>query len=393
LRSRPESARECILESLSKLNQYILRESYAGYDPYDALLSPLFSLPIFRSWRLPRFAGQQIVKRLPVNVRPLLGIRKHCNPVSYALCLQGYTYLASALPDRKDVYQKEAQFCLDEIKRLQTKGYSGACWGYDFDWQGRYTKIPAWTPTVVTTGFVTNALFEYYSTAHKEGAFTLCHSSAQFVSHDLHKLWKGNTFCYSYSPLDTQAVFNATMHGARLLVQVYSVTGESGLLEEAQKAVRFVVNHQHSDGSWTYSTGDPRKWIDNFHTAYVLDCLHDYRQLSHDDEVEASLDRGFQFYRENFFQSDGSPKYYHHSVYPIDATAAAQSIMTLARFRHIKLAEQVALWMIGNMQHGDGFFYYQRHRLYTNKIAYMRWSNAWMFAALSYLLSKTNDLV
>jgi len=30
-----------------------------------------------------------------------------------------------------------------------------------------------------------------------------------------------------------------------------------------------------------------------------------------------------------------------------------------------------------------GYFYYQKHRFYTNKISYMRWSQAWMLLAIS----------
>ena len=32
--------------------------------------------------------------------------------------------------------------------------------------------------------------------------------------------------------------------------------------------------------------------------------------------------------------------------------------------------------------------YYQKHKSYTNQINYMRWSQSWMFAALSYYVAK-----
>lgn len=69
----------------------------------------------------------------------------------------------------------------------------------------------------------------------------------------------------------------------------------------------------------------------------------------------------------------------------VDSTAAAQAILTLSRFGDIERASHVAVWMIENMQHPSGYFYYQKHRLWTNRISYMRWSNAWMLAALSSL--------
>ena len=35
------------------------------------------------------------------------------------------------------------------------------------------------------------------------------------------------------------------------------------------------------------------------------------------------------------------------------------------------------------MRSPHGYFYYQRHRLFTNRIPYIRWSNAWIFRGLS----------
>jgi len=43
--------------------------------------------------------------------------------------------------------------------------------------------------------------------------------------------------------------------------------------------------------------------------------------------------------------------------------------------------------MIENMQGPDGAFYFQKNKYFTNKIPYMRWSQAWAFHALTeYLL-------
>ncbi|MFK7779187.1 MAG: hypothetical protein QM501_13860 [Gimesia sp.] len=53
------------------------------------------------------------------------------------------------------------------------------------------------------------------------------------------------------------------------------------------------------------------------------------------------------------------------------------------------LAEKIAQWAIDNMQDKKrGYFYYQKTRFYTNKIPYIRWSQAWMFYALALLLKE-----
>jgi hypothetical protein len=383
-----------IRDAVIKLEDYILRGNYRGYDPFDALTSPLFSLPIFRSNKIARLGAQQVLKRLPINFRQCLAIRKGYNPVTFGLCLQAFTYLREAFNENKEFYEEQIQFLVGELVRLQSKGYSGACWGYDFDWEARYSKIPAYMPTVVATGIMSNALFENYRITGNKSSFELCESASHFILKDLRRTYEDDTFCFSYSPMDREVVYNATMKGARLLAQVYSVTKAPELKEVTRNTVRFAMKNQKTDGSWRYSKGDAQTWVDNFHTGYILDCLDEYIKSTGDKEFQNNLAKGINFYITNFLKNNEIPKYYNNSVYPVDSTAAAQTILTLTRFGFADLAVKIALWMINNMQDKRGFFYYQKHRFHTNKIPYMRWSNAWMFTALAYLLrnlEKTND--
>ena len=50
------------------------------------------------------------------------------------------------------------------------------------------------------------------------------------------------------------------------------------------------------------------------------------------------------------------------------------------------LAEKVLKWTVKNMQDRKGYFFYQLKKGISSKISYMRWSNAFMFCALSYYL-------
>ena len=57
------------------------------------------------------------------------------------------------------------------------------------------------------------------------------------------------------------------------------------------------------------------------------------------------------------------------------------------RFDEYKeLANKVLEWAIKNMQDKKGYFYYQLKKGISSKISYMRWSNAFMFNAMSHYL-------
>ncbi|MGD9931957.1 MAG: hypothetical protein AB7U05_18200, partial [Mangrovibacterium sp.] len=104
-----------------------------------------------------------------------------------------------------------------------------------------------------------------------------------------------------------------------------------------------------------------------------------------------NIEKGFEFYIKSFFLEDGTPKYYHNRVYPIDIHCPAQLFVTLHRLNrfeeHRELAGKVIQWTIENMQDKKGYFYYQIKRGFSSKIPYMRWSNAFMFYAMSYWMN------
>lgn len=377
-----------IKESIKQLQCYIENENYSGYDPYDALKSPLFNIPILSSNKLLRFGIQQIVKRSLINLRPILKISKGHNPVTLGLCVQAYGYLSQLYIERKEEYMLKAENLINELENLIASGYSGACWGYDFPWEARYTKISGYQPTVVATGIITNALFEYYKISNNQKAIELCMSSANFILKDLNRTFKNSLFCFSYSPFDKLTVFNASMKGVRLLSQVYSVTKDDNLKQIARKAVNFVVNYQNSNGSWYYGVKNISKSIDNYHTGYVLDCLDEYIKNTGDDSLKESLEKGYRYYVSNYFENNGSPKFYNNRLYPVDCTSGSQSILTLTRFRNYMQAKRTAIHLINNMQNPTGYFYFRKYKYFTNKSSFMRWSNAWMFCALTYFLYK-----
>ena len=47
----------------------------------------------------------------------------------------------------------------------------------------------------------------------------------------------------------------------------------------------------------------------------------------------------------------------------------------------IELAKNVSEYIIKQMQHEKGYFYFRKFKLYSIKTSFMRWSNAWMFVA------------
>jgi len=379
-------------EAFRILHNYCVEEGYKGYDPYDGLNSTVFrSLPLLNRNKYARLVWIQFFKLFPLNLRKLVGIKKEYNPKALGLFLSGYCNLSEMRAGND--YSDKISFLHKQLLSLISLNWSGACWGYNFDWQAKAFYQPKHTPTVVATSFISNAFLDAYELTEFPEYLEIARSSCDFIIKDLNRTWDSNgDFAFSYSPLDNSVVFNASLLASRLLARVYEKTKEDNLLSIARKSVSFCCNHQKTDGSWSYGTADFHRWIDNFHTGYNLECISDYMKFSGDKSYENNLRKGFDYYINTFFTEKGISKYYNNSVYPVDIHAPAQLVITLSKLNKFEeyraLLENVLGWTIENMQSPKGYFYYRKNRFYKSRISYMRWAQAWMFYALSeYLLN------
>ena len=379
--------------------QWCRGQGFAGYDPYDALNSRWFQATPLKRSRWARLAWTQFHKRSPVNFRSLVGIPRERNAKGIAL------FALAALAEYRRRQTKEAEIeareLLDDLMWMRLKGFKGAAWGYNFDWQSRSFFAPRGTPAIVPTAFAARALCEAAEVFGHEEYLPFARTICDFILNNLNRSEEIDMeVCFSYSPLDQTRVFNASLLAGETLAVVGRLTGEVSLGDWAMRAARFVVRRQRADGSWAYGGDDYQSWADSFHTAFILGSLS--RIIDNvgtepgalatglHDELDNALRRGYEFWKESFFLDNGWPKYYPDRLYPADAHSAASAIVTLVEMRGripgtMILADKIAQWSIENLRDSRGYFHYQRRRFYTVRIPYMRWSQAWMVYALARL--------
>ena len=379
-----------------ELFSWCREHDFAGHDPFDALNSRLFQATPLAQSRNARFIWTQLVKRSPVDVRALARVPADRNAKGIAL------FALAAIADyrrrRTEESEIQARVLMETLLSMKLDGYSGAAWGYNFDWQSRNFFAARGTATIVPTAFAARALIEgRQALQDSQDLQDQARSVCEFILRDLPRTVDNKTeLCFSYAPNSDTRIFNANLLAAEVLACAGKLTGESELLESAQRATRYVVNNQRTDGSWFYGAEPKQSWIDSFHTAYILFSLQRIINTAPSAaEFQPALERGYQFWKNNFFLAEGWPKYYHDDPYPADAHAAASAIVTLLECRTLdndaaQLAREVATWTIQHLRDSRGFFYYQRRRFYTVRKPYMRWTQAWMIYALSRLLEEQN---
>lgn len=209
------------LPSLDCLQAHIEAADFKGYDPYDALNSPVLRALSFRQ-KFVRIAFIQLLKRLPVNLRTLLLVKKDYNPKGLGLLLWGYAKLYAR--EKYPRYLERIDRLLDLLEGLKSPGCSGNGWGYNFDWQSRAFFVPKYTPTVVNSSFIGHALLDAWQMTGNERALEMALPIGDFILRDLNRHEEDGTVCFSYTPLDRYFVHNANLMAASLLIRLFKET-------------------------------------------------------------------------------------------------------------------------------------------------------------------------
>lgn len=376
-----------IHESLVRLERWVERADWKAYDTFDGLASPYARVLTFGHPFLKQ-VWQQGVRRFPVNLRPLLGIKPAMSSKGMGFFAQGYLKLYQT--HGKPEYLERMKFCLKWLAEHRSPGFRGSCWGNHFDYQHRAGNIPKGTPTIVWTGLIGHAFLDAYEATGDWSHLDIAQSICEFITQELgHDEVQDGVYLHYY-PGATHFVHNSSMIGASLLARQNHHRPNEQFARMGRLAVRWTVRHQLPNGAWYYGVGPQFKWVDSFHTGYVLEALDLYERYSGDTGYNENLRRGYKFFVETFFGEDGTPHYYDNKMRPLDIQCCSQGIQTLINLRRyhpksVETAEKVAQWTINNMQDADGHFYYRKYPFITNKTPTMHWGQATMFAALATL--------
>jgi hypothetical protein len=374
--------------SICRLSEWLERNDYRGYDTFDGL-DARFVRPLTFNSRLLQTVLQQGVRRFPLNLRPLLGVRRSHSSKGMGFLARGFIRMHQATND--PVWQDKAEFALQWLIENQSPGYSGSCWGNHFDYRSRTFYLPKGVPTVVWTALIGQAFLDAFEHFQEERYLQVAISGCDHILKDLATFADGDSLCISYIPTQNKQVHNANTLGGSLLARTYSITRNESYRTLAEKSIRYTAKYQRPDRSWYYGEAANLHWVDNFHSAYVLDCFKYYQDATGDRQFEKIMQDGYEYWKETFFLPDGTPKYYDYKTLPLDIQCCSQAIDTLVFFNDrdpesLPLARKIARWTIDNMQDDSGYFYYRRYAPWlVNKTATLHWGQATMMSALAGL--------
>jgi hypothetical protein len=362
-----------VRDVVARLRTWGEARDWAGADPYDALNAPL-SRALTLDTALGRRLLTQAVKLSPLDLRPLLRIPPAHNEKAIALVASGYASLGS-LGDT--AASDSAGRWLDWLVPRRAAGDRG--WGYHFEVQTRVFRYAAGTPNAIATSFAIQALLDGVELLGDDRWLAAAQAGARWLRDEL--LASGPTGPYfRYLPGEGELVHNANALCAAALARYARLADDAVLAATAREALETTLAAQAEDGSWPYAEG--HTWIDNFHTAYVLESLAAFD----DADVARALESGLAFWRDRLFLPDGTPRYDARSTLPLDAHCYASAIDTFVAVGDLPRARRTAAVLFRDLLDPRGFIRFQRRRFWTSRVQLVRWTNAPAFRALARLL-------
>ncbi len=308
--------------------------TFEGYDPYDALLSPL-SKPLPK-WG--RILFTQALLRLPFNPRPLLGIPKTVNPKALGLLLSAAAYLED---------RELARSAFETLRGLAHP------FGYPFPWQSRAFFLKKGEPNGVVVAFLIHGLLD------AKGLIDPKDFLDRLAQLAIERFWRGGWF--HYTGFDDYLIHNVNLLLASALWRL-------GYREEPLRAAEVSVSRQRPDGSWLYGGREGMfGYVDSFHTGFNLMSLRAFGR-----EFSEAYEKGLEFYVNNFVEESGDVRWALGRRYPLDVHAYSVAVGVLAGH-----PLQRVVWEALKARFVRGKVHFRQYRFYKIKVEYFRWSVAW----------------
>jgi hypothetical protein len=357
-------------------------QGFAGLDPYDALNATRVPRLVLQH-RMTRRLLTQAVKRCPLPLQPGIGVRRQADAytLGHALLAAARLALAPDGPDRPSA----CRALTGRLRESAIQGDGWSAWGYHFPVHTRFFSYEPSTPNLIVTAFVAKGLAAVTRAGLLNARDDLA-GAAGFILAALPRTVDTSGQCFGYIPGELAAVHNANLLAAVVLCEAAELCGEHAWTGEALACARFTAARQAADGSWPYSEEPHGRWVDGFHTGFVLEGLARVVQATGDEALRRTLERGLAFYVAQLFGPLGEPKYYPDRGWPLDALSAAQGVETLRVALGGSAGRAVPRqleWIRRHLVRPDGRVAYQVHRGWTDWREFPRWSSAPLMSALA----------
>ncbi len=389
--------KELVYKQTLKLLNYIEKEEYLGYDPYDFYLSP------YAKYFPKSILFLHLQKVAPFNFRKLLKIKKGMVTKVHALVIDSYINLYKLTGE--ETY-------IDKAKVLYKRMMASAIvinndeigWGRNYPFKTGGEIHDNKKPLVYLNSRLGLTMINMYDITNDKTILADLEKVIRNLIRTGRVLKKDGYSFIGYSPdINTRLTFNVSMVAVELMMKYldrsknfkFDIDGYN-IKEVCNNIIKTMIHYQENDGSWTY--GYSAKGIlfsqKDFHQGFVIDSLYNILEYIEDstlkEQAHEAYTKGYNYLKNVQISKEGEFYWRYPKKYPIDIHNTAQGILSLSINKedenHEKLNTLVEYTFNTFWNKKGCCFYYQKWPFFVNKISYMRWCNSWMLYSMTQLL-------
>ncbi len=296
--------------NIEKIESYLLEDSLATYDPYDIWITKFgqrvkqFYYAHNRLGIAP--AGALTIYDYYLNNRIRLGYKKLEYPLVRAQAV--LTLLELYKQNPKAIYLEYAKKHIDWLLEHSCKGYSGYCWGLNYDWVYSAEKTyNSNMPFSTHTPYPLEAMVRYFQLTNDKTLIAPIESVFNFFEKDIKIMVdESNMLALSYGVERDRVATNATSYGIycySLLLEFFPEK-EEYIKDKINRLYTFLVEMQQEDGSWLYSPYDENTFIDTFHSAFIMKNIFKTDKIVPLDGSKEVISKGYRYLLVHMFNSD-----------------------------------------------------------------------------------------
>jgi hypothetical protein len=405
-----EQYRKSLATYLDNLFNWIMKNGWAGWDPYD-----FWDTEIGRSLSGPENIFQRICRVIlfraseffPITVRRILKVNPQVNSKAMGLFASAFLQLEAVEKSPRLINHEPAyNHCFNWLEKNAVTTFGGRGWGYHYNWKSRIL-IPRNTPFLVTSAIIGDAYWLKYKMHGDKKALFTCEEICQFIFNGINRSGykKDGSFCFSFTPIDNFQVHNSNLLGAEFLIRIGLEVGREDWIRTGILAAQFSLSEIREDGTLNYWSNEQSNGVqqDTSHSGFEIRALNSIACLTNSAVFREAADKYFNTWLKDYFLQDGVPKFTRQDNHILEVHSCAEALLCAVRMfesgrfdkevflRHSQgvLSAASELWVQEESDMG-----YFLSRIYKKigiklkvRIPYIRWGEAWMFNALATTLS------
>jgi hypothetical protein len=245
-------------------------------------------------------------------LKALVGLRRRVYPICVAhhgiACLS----LAEVLdaPEFVSAARRDAALLVS----MSVPSEVGMSWGFPFVWSTNAGVIPADLPAATQTAYGFDLLDALLQATGEPTVTEPLASVARAMDEEYEDLLRRVGIANAYHGRGHgDVVINAVTYRAHVLARASQVC-DLKYAATAMALTDYVLSQQNDDGSWFYGELPKNRFVDHYHTCFVLKNLARANKVLQRSDVDDALARGAAFYWRSLFCENGLPRPFAVSV-------------------------------------------------------------------------------